>query len=263
MKKMSNSSIVIRDLYKSYGEVQALGGIDLEIPNGQIFGILGPNGSGKTTLLKIITSIMEPTSGLVVVNGINAGENPMKVKTIVGYVPETPTLYESLTPLEFLGFVGSIRKVDHNILSERINRFASAFEIEDKMNNFIGSLSFGTKQKVAIISAFIHDPEIIVLDEGMNGLDPRSAKILKNLLLDFVSAGKTVLFSTHVLEVAESVCNRMAIIYKGNIVDVGTLKELRESAGEKDAKLEDIFLNATGDSDLKPVIESLKETLSK
>ncbi len=260
---MSDNSITIRDLYKNYGEVRALDGINIEIPGGQIFGILGPNGSGKTTMLKIISSIMEPTTGLVSVNGINVMGDPMKVKSIIGYVPETPNLYESLTPIEFLGFVGSIRKIDHEILTERIYRFAKAFEIEDNLNNFIGSLSFGTKQKVAIISAFIHDPEIIILDEGMNGLDPRSAKILKNLLLEYVSSGRTVLFSTHVLEVAESVCHRMAIIYKGRIMDVGTLKELRESAGRHDANLEDIFLNATGDSDLKPVIDSLRETMNR
>ena len=260
---MSDNSITIKGLCKNYGEVRALDGIDLEIPGGEIFGILGPNGSGKTTMLKIISSIMEPTSGLVSVNGINVMADPMKVKSIIGYVPETPNLYESLTPIEFLGFVGSIRKIDHEILTERIYRFARAFEIEDNLNNFIGSLSFGTKQKVAIISAFIHDPEIVILDEGMNGLDPRSAKILKNLLLEYVSSGRTVLFSTHVLEVAESVCHRMAIIYKGRIMDVGTLKELRESAGRHDANLEDIFLKATGDSDLRPVIDSLRETMNR
>ena len=260
---MSENSIMIQDLYKNYGEVRALDGVGLEIPGGQIFGILGPNGSGKTTLLKIITSILDPTSGIVRVNGISAKDDPMKIKSIIGYVPETPTLYESLTPVEFLGFVGSIRKINHEKLTERIYRFARAFEIEDKMNDFIGSLSFGTKQKVAIISAFLHDPEVIILDEGMNGLDPRSAKILKNLLLDYVASGRTVIFSTHVLEVAESVCHRMAIIYKGRIVDVGTLRELRESAGAKDANLEDIFLNVTGDSDLRPVIESLRETLNR
>ena len=187
---MSDNSITIKGLCKNYGEVRALDGIDLEIPGGEIFGILGPNGSGKTTMLKIISSIMEPTSGLVSVNGINVMADPMKVKSIIGYVPETPNLYESLTPIEFLGFVGSIRKIDHEILTERIYRFARAFEIEDNLNNFIGSLSFGTKQKVAIISAFIHDPEIVILDEGMNGLDPRSAKILKNLLLEYVSSGR-------------------------------------------------------------------------
>ena len=130
------------------------------------------------------------------------------------------------------------------------------------MENFIGSLSFGTKQKVAIISALIHDPQIIILDEAMNGLDPRSARILKNLLINYALAGRTIIFSTHVLEVAESVCNRMAIIYRGKIVDVGTFKEMKEKSGSSDAKLEDIFLKMTGDTDLTSIVNSLGETMN-
>lgn len=257
------ASISIRGLYKNYGETRALDGIELDIEPGEVYGILGPNGSGKTTLLRIISSILEPTAGYVNVSGINAIEEPLLVKSRVGYVPETPTLYESLTPVEFLSFIGAVRKIAPGILKERIRRFAEAFEISDNMDNFIGSLSFGTKQKVAIISALIHDPQIIVLDEGMNGLDPRSARILKNLLRDYAGSGRTIIFSTHVLEVAESVCDRMAIIYRGRIVDIGTLKEMRARAGSTDARLEDIFLNMTGDSDLTPVIESLRETMGK
>lgn len=260
---MEGSSIQIRGLYKNYGTVRALDGVDLDILPGEIFGILGPNGSGKTTLLRIICSILEPTAGYVNVNGIDAIKNPLRIKSIVGYVPETPTLYESLTPSEFLGFIGAIRKVEPSVLTVRIRRFAMAFEISDKMDTFIGSLSFGTKQKVAIISALIHDPQIIVLDEGMNGLDPRSAKILKNLLVDFAGAGKTIIFSTHVLEVAENVCSRLSIIYKGGIVDTGTLEELRSRSGSSDAHLEDIFLKITGDSNLDSVIDSLRETMNR
>lgn len=260
---MEDSSIKIRGLFKNYGMVRALDGIDLDIQPGEIFGILGPNGSGKTTLLRIICSILEPTAGYVNVNGIDAIQEPLNIKSIVGYVPETPTLYESLTPTEFLGFIGSIRKVEPTVLAERIRRFAEAFEITDKMDTFIGSLSFGTKQKVAIISAFIHDPQIVVLDEGMNGLDPRSAKILKNLLVDYAGTGKTVIFSTHVLEVAENVCSRLSIIYRGNIVDTGTLDELRSRSGSTEDHLEDIFLKITGDSDLEPVISSLRETMNR
>lgn len=260
---MTNTSISVKGLYKNYGETRALDGVELEVKSGEIFGILGPNGSGKTTLLRIICSIMEPTAGYVNVNGVNAIDDPLRVKALVGYVPETPTLYESLTPVEFLSFIGAVRKIDPKVLSERISRFAEAFEITDKMDNFIGSLSFGTKQKVAIISAFLHDPEVIVLDEGMNGLDPRSARILKNLLVDYAKAGRTIIFSTHVLEVAENVCNRMAIIYRGKIIDIGTLKEMRERSGSNDARLEDIFLNMTGDSDLGPVIDTLRETMNR
>lgn len=256
-------SISIKGLYKNYGETHALSGVELEIEPGQVFGILGPNGSGKTTLLRIICSILEPTAGYVRVDGLNAVEDPIGVKSIVGYVPETPTLYESLTPVEFLSFIGSIRKIEPEILEDRIRRFSEAFEIKDRMDNFIGSLSFGTKQKVAIIAALIHDPQIIVLDEGMNGLDPRSARILKNLLTDYAKAGRTVIFSTHVLEVAQNVCSRLAIIYRGKIVDTGTLEEMKAKSGSTDSNLEDIFLKMTGDSDLGPVIESLKETMNR
>ncbi len=260
---MPEGSVSIKGLYKNYGDTHALNGVELEISPGEVFGILGPNGSGKTTLLRIICSILEPTAGYVRVDGVNAIEDPIAVKSIVGYVPETPTLYESLTPIEFLSFIGSIRKIDPTILEDRIRRFSEAFEIRDKLDNFIGSLSFGTKQKVAIIAALIHDPKIIVLDEGMNGLDPRSARILKNLLTDYAMAGRTVIFSTHVLEVAQNVCNRLAIIYKGKIVDTGTLEEMRSRSGSSESNLEDIFLNMTGDSDLGPVIDSLKETMNR
>lgn len=260
---MPESSITIKGLYKNYGDTHALNGVHLEVEPGEIFGILGPNGSGKTTLLRIICSILEPTAGYVRVDGHNAILDPIAVKSIVGYVPETPILYESLTPLEFLGFIGSIRKIEPSVLENRIKKFAEAFEISDKMDNFIGSLSFGTKQKVAIISALIHDPEIIVLDEGMNGLDPRSAKILKNLLMDYAKAGRTVIFSTHVLEVAQNVCSRLAIIYKGEIIDTGTLEQMQSKSGSSQSNLEDIFLKLTGDSDLGPVIESLKETMNR
>lgn len=260
---MAEKSITIKGLYKNYGNTRALDGVDLEVEPGEVFGILGPNGSGKTTLLRIICSVLEPTAGYVKVNAYNAIEDPISVKSIVGYVPETPILYESLTPVEFLGFIGSIRKIEPSILEDRIKRFSEAFEISDKMDNFIGSLSFGTKQKVAIISALIHDPEIIVLDEGMNGLDPRSAKILKNLLVDYARAGRTVIFSTHVLEVAQNVCSKLAIIYKGKIIDTGTLEELQGKSGSTQTNLEDLFLELTGDSDLGPVIDSLKETMNR
>ena len=258
---MHSPAIVVQGLFKSYGDTRALDGIDLEISPGEIFGVLGPNGSGKTTLLRILCSVLDYSAGYVRVGGLDVVKDAIEVKRITGYVPETPTLYESLTPTEFLNYVGSVRKIDPDTLARRIETFAGAFEILDKMDTFIGSLSFGTKQKVAIISALIHDPSIIILDEAMNGLDPRSAKILKNLLNDYASRGRTIIFSTHVLEVAENVCTRMAIIYRGRIVDTGTLRELRERSGS--SRLEDIFLGATGNSDLSAVVESLRESMSR
>lgn len=253
--------IEIKDLFKKYGDLYALNGLTVSIEPGQIFGILGPNGSGKTTLLRIISSLLDLTSGFVRVKNLDPTEDKVGVKKVIGYVPETPVLYESLTPSEYFSFVGKVRKIEDNILTRRISNFVSAFGIEEHMNDFIGALSFGTKQKVAIISAILHDPEILVLDEGMNGLDPRSARILKDLLVDFSERGKTIIFSTHIMEVAESVCHKIAILYNGKIVGIGTLKDLKESAGNTNSNLEDIFLKLTGDEDLSPIVNSLRESL--
>ncbi len=256
-------SVSIRDLSKRYGTNTALSGIDLDIGAGQVFGILGPNGSGKTTILRIICSILSQTSGKVSVLGYDTILSRNEVKKRIGYVPETPLLYESLTPSEYFSFVASVRKMDQRTLADRVNNFAEAFGIDGFVNDLIGSLSFGTKQKVAIIGALLHDPEIIVLDEGMNGLDPRSAKILKDLLVDLAARGKTVIFSTHILEVAESVCDRIAILYQGTIVSVGTMKELRESSGNSETNLEDIFLKLTGNENIQEIVSSLKESLRR
>lgn len=256
-------SVNVSDLNKKYGDNVALNNVDLDIDSGQVFGILGPNGSGKTTILRIMCSILSQTSGKVSVLGYDNLLSRNEVKGSIGYVPETPLLYESLTPVEYFSFLASVRGIEGDSLQNRIERFASAFAIESVMNDLIGSLSFGTKQKVAIIGALLHDPEIIVLDEGMNGLDPRSAKILKDLLVDLASRGKTVIFSTHILEVAENVCDRIAILYQGNIVAVGTMKELKESAGSSGANLEDIFLKLTGNENIRDIVLSLKESLAK
>ena len=250
--------IEVGDLFKKYGDITALNGVTLSISSGQIYGILGPNGSGKTTLLRIIGALLEPTSGYVSVNGYNASTDKENIKGMIGYVPETPVLYESLTPSEYFSFIGSVRGIEGHALKNRVSNFVDAFGINDYMNDFIGSLSFGTKQKVAIISAFLHDPQLIIMDEGMNGLDPRTARILKDLLLNFAGEGKTVIFSTHVMEVAESVCHTISILYNGKIAGTGTLKELRDSAGSSESNLEDIFLKLTGDEDLSPIINSLR-----
>jgi ABC-2 type transport system ATP-binding protein len=253
------SFIEIKDLVKKYGNTTAINNITLDIDGGQIYGILGPNGSGKTTLLKIISGILPPTSGSVTVNGINAVTGADSIKKFLGYIPETPALYESLTPIEFFNFIGSVFNIDSATLKERINAFSSALEIEKYMNEFIGSLSFGTKQKVAIISALIHDPQLLVMDEGMNGLDPRSSRIIKELLRDFASKGRTVIFSTHIMEIAENVCDTISILYNGNIAGTGSLEKLKEEAGSNNTDLEEIFLRLTGDNDLDTLLNSLKD----
>ncbi len=253
------ATITVRNLFKKYGDVVALNDLNLEIPPGNIFGLLGPNGSGKTTLLKILSALLDQTSGYVRVKGINPVSEKDLIKKIVGYVPETPAMYESLSPREFFSFIASVRNVPSDMMSNRVKGLVDALELEENLDKFIGSLSFGTKQKVAIIASLIHDPEIIVMDEGMNGLDPRSAKILKELLKGFAEKGKTIIFSTHIMEVAENVCDTVSILYEGRIVTAGTMKELKERSGNPESNLEEIFLSLTGNRDLGPLITSLKE----
>ncbi|BAB59164.1 ABC transport system ATP-binding protein [Thermoplasma volcanium GSS1] len=253
-----NCAIEIEDLYMYYGEKPALKGVNLTIPSGSIYGILGPNGSGKTTLMKILVSLLSKKSGRVSVCGLDVDKDQMKIKEIAGYIPETPVLYESMTPLELFDFVGSVRHIPVDSYARRLNALIDAFSIKDYLNEFIGSLSFGNKQKVAIISALVHDPKVLIVDEGMNGLDPRSARIFKDILMDMKNRGKIVVFSTHILEIAENLCDSVAILYEGSIVANGTIRDLESSAPENSQNLEDIFLKLTNSEDLGDVVKSLR-----
>jgi len=252
--------ILVENLVKRYFEKIVLDGISFKVEDGEIYGFLGPNGSGKSTTLKILAGVLKPTSGRVEIEGIDVVSNPVKVKKIIGYVPETPTLYESLTPAELFSFIGGIRDIDERVLKERVNRFVEAFEIEKYMNQFIGTLSFGTKQKISLIASFLHDPKVIIMDESMNGLDPKSARILRELLLRFRDEGKSIIFSTHVLPLAEMICDRIGLIYEGKLIAEGTMDELREKAQEEN--LEDIFLKLTKSKDeMANIIQALQEVL--
>lgn len=250
--------IRVRDLWKEYDGKTALRGIDLEIKEGEIFGLLGPNGSGKSTLMKTLVGVTKPTRGSDQVNGLDPSENGMEVKKMVGYVPESPHLYESLSPSEFFEFVGSVRGVSADSL-ERVGRLVDAFEIRGEINDDIGSLSFGMRQKVSIIGALIHNPRVLILDECMNGLDPKSARVLKEFLISFVEKNRTVVYSTHVLEVAEKLCDRVAIMRKGKVEAVGTVEELREIL--KSQSLEDVFFKVTEEEDFDHIIKALEKTL--
>ncbi|WP_048149081.1 ABC transporter ATP-binding protein [Palaeococcus ferrophilus] len=252
--------IRVESLVKKYGPKTAVDGISFHVDDGEIYGLLGPNGSGKSTTMKILAGILRPTSGKVVVNGIDAARNPLEVKKIVGYVPETPVLYESLTPSELFNFVGSIRGIPKETLEERVKRLVKAFGIEEYLEQFIGTLSFGTQQKVSIITALLHEPAVLVLDESMNGLDPKSARILRELLLEFKREGKSIVFSTHVLQLAEMVCDKIGLIYRGKLIAEGTIEELKERAHEEN--LEDVFLKLTESKDeVFAIVQALRETL--
>ncbi|MEM0202362.1 MAG: ABC transporter ATP-binding protein [Archaeoglobaceae archaeon] len=246
--------IEIRALRKSFGSKEVLKGISLEIKN-EIFGLLGPNGSGKTTLMKTIAGILKPSSGDVLVDGTSVVKDPLKVKSVVGFVAENPVLYESLTVSELFNLVGKVRRLEKSEIEEKVANYARAFEIQEFMDSLIADLSFGTRQKVAIISALLHDPKALILDEAMNGLDVRSAKIFRNLLFRFKEEGKSIVFSTHVMPFVEVLCDRVAIIYDGRIVAEGSVKDLKEMTELRD--LEDVFLKLTGGVDALEVVSAL------
>lgn len=252
--------IEVHELYKVFGNNIAVNGISFTVHDGEIYGLLGPNGSGKSTTMKILAGILKPTKGRALIEGVEVVQDPIKVKEIVGYVPETPTLYESLTPSELFDLVGKIRKLPREELEERVNYFVKAFGIEEYLDQFIGTLSFGTQQKVSLITALLHDPKVLILDEAMNGLDPKSARILRELLLEFKKEGKSILFSTHVLPLAEMICDRIGVIYQGKIIAEGTIEELKEKAHEEN--LEDVFLKLTESKDeILTIVQALKEAL--
>ncbi|MEM1579140.1 MAG: ABC transporter ATP-binding protein [Archaeoglobaceae archaeon] len=248
--------IEIVALSKSFGGKQVLTDINIRVGS-EIYALLGPNGSGKSTLMKIVAGILKPSSGEVILDGISAVKNPLKAKKIVGFVAETPILYESLTVLELFNLVGKVRGIGKEELEQRVSKFAKAFEIEDLMESLIATLSFGNRQKVAIISALLHNPRILILDEVMNGLDVRSAKILRELLLSFKNEGRSILFSTHIMPFAEMLCDRVGVIYEGKIVAEGSVTDLKEFAKAKN--LEEVFLKLTRGEGISEILAVLKQ----
>ena len=251
--------IEVKRLKKRFGRTLAVDDLTFKVENGEIYGLLGPNGSGKSTTLKILTGILQPTYGEVHVDGINSSKHPDRVKEVIGYVPESVDLYESLTPNDLFNMVGSIRNIEYAQLHSRVDYFVDAFNIRRYLHQYIGTLSFGNKQKVSIISALLHDPSVLIMDEGMNGLDPKMAKILREILFQFKEEGKSIIFSTHVLPLAEMICDRLGLIHEGKIIAEGTVEELKEMS--RQSNIEDVFLELTKSKDeVLGVVEALKNT---
>lgn len=254
----SRGSVVkLSDVVKRYSDITAVDHIDLEVESGEIFGLLGPNGSGKTTTLKMILGLAHPDSGYIDVLGADPGEDPVEVKKKVGYVPESPHLYEFLTGIEYLDFVGDVYGLVVREKKNRIDEYLEALELEGREGDIISSYSEGMKQKIVLISAFIHRPQLLLLDEPLSGLDPRSARIVKDLLHELKAKGVTTIMSTHVLEIAQAMCDRIAIMRNGRLFALGTMEELREEAKLPGPDLEDIFLKLTGTGDVEDVVKAL------
>jgi ABC-2 type transport system ATP-binding protein len=251
------SAVELKGVFKRYSEILAVDYVDLNVKPGEIFGLLGPNGSGKSTTLKMLLGLVQPDAGSVNVLGINVQEDVVTVKRQVGYVPESPRLYEFLTGIEYLDFIGDIYGMKTEEKKARINEYLKALELEGREGDMISSYSQGMKQKVALISAFLHRPKLLILDEPLSGLDPRSARIVKDLLHELKAQGVTTLMSTHVLEIAQALCDRIAIMYRGRLLALGTMDELRQRASMPSSGLEDIFLKLTGTGDIRAVVEEL------
>ncbi|HHV99554.1 MAG TPA: ABC transporter ATP-binding protein [Clostridiaceae bacterium] len=237
--------INITGLSKSYnkGSVKAVDNLNMHINHGEIFGFLGPNGAGKTTTIKMMIGLLNPDSGSIIINGHDIQKNPLDAKRSIGYVPDNPDVYDRLTGIEYLNFMADVYEVPADIRKERIKYFLDIFNLSDAASDLIKSYSHGMKQKIVITGALIHDPAVWILDEPMVGLDPKSAHLLKELMRKHCDKGNTVFFSTHVLEVAEKLCDRIGIIHKGKLIAVGTMDELRQ--GDSAGSLENIFLELT------------------
>jgi ABC-2 type transport system ATP-binding protein len=257
MVEGSGSTVQLIDVAKRYADVVAVDHVNLDVKEGEIFGLLGPNGSGKSTLLKMILALVKPDVGSVNVLGIKAEENPVAIKALTGYVPEVPRLYEFLTGIEYLDFTADLYGVSTTEKRERINEYLEALELEGREGDMISAYSLGMKQKIALISALVHKPKLLLLDEPLGGLDPRSARIIKDLLRELTSKGTTTIMSTHILEIAQAMCDRIAIMYEGKLLATGNMRELREKARLPESNLEEIFLTLTGTSDIKDVVEAL------
>jgi ABC-2 type transport system ATP-binding protein len=236
--------IDIGSVSKTYAKakVKALENINLNVRDGEIFGFLGPNGAGKTTTIKLITGILKPDSGSIKVNGIDIVKTPVEAKKNIGFVPDNPEIFNRLTGIEYLNFIADVYEVSGNERFDRINELGETFEIKDALPSSISSYSHGMRQKLVLIGALLHNPAVWVLDEPMVGLDPKAAFALKEMMRKHADKGNTVFFSTHIMEVAEKVCDRIGIIKKGQIVFTGTLDELRELRKDKDESLENLFL---------------------
>jgi ABC-2 type transport system ATP-binding protein len=244
---------------KRYGAFTAVNEVDLRVPRGQVFGFLGPNGAGKTTTIRMISGVLLPTAGRILIGGDDLAREPEKAKSRLGYIPDRPYLYEKLSGGEFLRFVAGLWGTDGRATEERAQRLLDLFDLSQWQNELVESYSHGMRQKLLITSALIHQPELIVVDEPMVGLDPKSARILKDLFRTYVANGGTVFLSSHTLEVVEVLCDAIAIIHEGRIIARGTMEDLRKQADAGEAHLEEIFLKVTGGEDVAEMMAGFQE----
>ncbi len=242
---------------KSYGDKTAVSDVNISVNAGEIFGFLGPNGAGKTTTIKMIAGLLRPTSGTVRVGGYDVISQPVQAKAACGYVPDEPNLYAKLTGRELLRFVSDLYGLDSAQSARRSEELLRLFGLVDAADETTDSYSHGMKQKTSLAAALVHDPKVLILDEPTVGLDPKSARLIKDLLRQMAERGAAVMLSTHILEIAQNMCDRIAIINQGKVIASGTMDELRQ-LGQGESSLEDIFLSLTGGAEYAEIAEVLK-----
>lgn len=239
--------IDVRDLTKRYGQTTAVDGLTLSVGSGEIFGFLGPNGAGKTTTIRMMMGLLQPTAGTVELGGYDLHRQPLQAKALCGFVPDRPHVYEKLTGAEYLDFAADLYAVDEDAKSRRRERLLELFDLAEWRSELAESYSHGMKQRLVMAGALMHAPRILVVDEPTVGMDPRGARLLKRIFRDLATAGATVFMSTHSLEVAEELCDRVGIIQRGRLIALGSVDELRAQAGrEHHTTLEAVFLHLTG-----------------
>jgi ABC-2 type transport system ATP-binding protein len=247
--------IAIQDLVKQYGKFTAVDGVSLDVRSGEIHGFLGPNGAGKTTTLRMIAGLLKPTSGRVLVNGHDVAVDPETAKASLGFIPDRPFIYEKLTAGEFLRFHGGLYGLDESSLDGRAREMLELFDLARWENELVESFSHGMKQRLVMGAAFLHRPRAVVVDEPMVGLDPRGARLIKDVFKTMSQRGVAILMSTHTLEVAQELCDRISIIFKGKIIARGTVSEIRALGDGHDDHLTAVFLKLTGGSGLQEIDE--------
>jgi len=256
---MEHVLIKTQQLTKRYGPVSVVKGLNLEVKSGEIFGFLGPNGAGKTTTIKMLTGLLDPSEGEAFICGYDISKQPTQAKALMAYVPDQPKLYGKLSAREFLHLVAALYRVPKDIMAERTEQLLGMFELGDRVDELLESYSHGMRQKVVLAAALIHQPKVILLDEPTVGLDPASARLLKDVLQEMARQGAAIFVSTHILEIAERMCHRVGILKDGLLIAQGSPEELRQKVGHSGESLEDIFLELTGGHENAELIHSLEE----
>lgn len=256
---MTEVLIRTRQLTKSYGATTAVDSLDLEVKSGEIYGFLGPNGAGKTTTIRMLAGLLDASAGEAFICGYNISKEASQAKTMLAYVPDQPKLYGKLTAREFLQLVAALYRIPKKVSQERAEQLLSMFGLAERADELLEGYSHGMRQKVVLAAALIHQPRVMLLDEPTVGLDPASARLLKDILQELAKQGAAVFVSTHILEIAERLCHRVGILKEGKLIAQGSPDELRKMVGHGDETLEDIFLELTGGQDTVELIKSLDE----